>query len=136
MTCPHCGRNIDTSPRLSPREAQVLALMKAGILGTAEIASSLGLKPRTVKDYLHSIFRVTGMTSRMEFAVALAAPRHPLPAMGPRLRQVAEMIITGKPYQQIAVDLNLSPNVVKVYAKKILDLTGADDRVDLAARFK
>jgi DNA-binding NarL/FixJ family response regulator len=55
--------------RATPRQAQVLALVAAG-LSDKEIAGRLGMSPRTVRTHLERVLREHGMTSRTEAATA------------------------------------------------------------------
>jgi DNA-binding CsgD family transcriptional regulator len=55
--------------RATPRQAQVLALVAAG-LSDKEIASRLALSPRTVRTHLERILREYGLSSRTEAATA------------------------------------------------------------------
>jgi two-component system, NarL family, response regulator DevR len=58
---------------LSPQEERVIALLAEG-LTNREIASTLNLKPTTVKNYLHNIFEKLGIQRRSQ-AAALVARR-------------------------------------------------------------
>jgi two-component system, NarL family, nitrate/nitrite response regulator NarL len=51
-------------PSLTPREAQVLALLAQGMSNKA-IASELGISPETVKDYLENVFRKLEVRDRV-----------------------------------------------------------------------
>lgn len=53
---------------VTPREAEVLGLVAAG-RANKEIASSLGLSPRTVEKHVESLLRKLGARSRTELAV-------------------------------------------------------------------
>ena len=55
--------------RATPRQAQVLALVAAG-LSDKEIAGRLGMSPRTVRTHLERVLREHGMASRTEAATA------------------------------------------------------------------
>ncbi|MEJ2666266.1 MAG: response regulator transcription factor [Deinococcales bacterium] len=54
-------------PRLTPREAQTLALMAAGLSNKA-IAKELQISPETVKDYLQGAFRKLEVRDRVSAA--------------------------------------------------------------------
>lgn len=54
--------------QLSPRELDVLRLISAG-LGNAEIASTLGISPRTVKNHVSNLLAKLGLPSRVQAAV-------------------------------------------------------------------
>ena len=55
------GRSVG----LSPREAEVLALIAQG-LSNQEIADRVFISPNTVKSYIRSVYRKIGATSRVE----------------------------------------------------------------------
>ena len=56
------------SGKLSPREAEVMALVAKG-LRNREIALELGITEGTVKVFLHSIFEKLGVSNRTELAL-------------------------------------------------------------------
>ncbi|MFG2889146.1 LuxR C-terminal-related transcriptional regulator [Streptomyces sp. NPDC048248] len=62
---PHPSDRPDTSPRLSPREREVLRLMTAG-LTNVRIAETLHLSPTTVKTHVSTILRKLGVTNRVQ----------------------------------------------------------------------
>jgi DNA-binding NarL/FixJ family response regulator len=62
-----------TSVQLTPREAEVLALVRAG-LANKQIARRLGISERTVKAHLTSVFQRIGVVDRTQ--AALWAERH------------------------------------------------------------
>jgi PAS domain S-box-containing protein len=57
-------------PHLTPRQAQVLQLLRQG-QSTKQIALELHLSPETVRNHTRHVFRVLGVNSRLE-AVAVA----------------------------------------------------------------
>ncbi len=63
------------APDLTPREAEVLALVRQG-LANKQIARRLGISERTVKAHLTSVFATIGVTDRTQ--AALWAERHGL----------------------------------------------------------
>jgi DNA-binding NarL/FixJ family response regulator len=63
----------DESPRLTPREREVLELVRLG-LANKRIASQLGIRETTVKTYLGSAFQRIGVNDRT--SAALWAERH------------------------------------------------------------
>jgi DNA-binding NarL/FixJ family response regulator len=89
-TCSRCGRSFGAAGRehtcricrtpqtkerpaastteLSFRERQILVLVQEA-KANKEIASELCLTPGTVKEYLHTIFRKTGVRNRTELAL-------------------------------------------------------------------
>ena len=60
--------NRDGRPTLTPRERQLIGLVRAG-LRNREIAGQLGVTEGTVKVYIHAIFEKLGVTSRTELAI-------------------------------------------------------------------
>jgi DNA-binding NarL/FixJ family response regulator len=57
-----------TNVELTPREAQVLSLLRQG-LANKQIARSLGISQATVKAHLTSVFQRIGVTDRVQAAV-------------------------------------------------------------------
>ncbi|MFC5176987.1 response regulator [Nocardioides taihuensis] len=55
-------------PDLSPRETEVLALVRAG-LANKQIARRLGISERTVKGHLTAVYSAIGVTDRTQAAV-------------------------------------------------------------------
>jgi DNA-binding NarL/FixJ family response regulator len=71
--CSACSRSADNRGRnyerpLTPRERQVIERLAAGA-ANKEIAALLHLTEGTIKEYLYSIFRKVGVTSRLELAL-------------------------------------------------------------------
>jgi DNA-binding CsgD family transcriptional regulator len=65
-------RHVDPkSLRLTNREAEVLALIGEGIVTDANLAAELHISPSTVQSHVKSLFRKTGLNTRMDL-VALA----------------------------------------------------------------
>ncbi len=62
---------VETGPRLSPRQSEVLALMAEGMTN-AEIGAQLGVTERTVKAYAQELYDKLGVRNRAG-AVAEAA---------------------------------------------------------------
>ena len=67
------ARSGDSSVDLSPREREVLGLVRSG-LANKQIARRLGITERTVKAHLTSVFGRIGVTDRTQ--AALWAERH------------------------------------------------------------
>jgi DNA-binding NarL/FixJ family response regulator len=53
---------------LTPRERQLIGVILEGA-GNREIAERLGLKVQTVKNQLATLYRKTGVSSRLELAM-------------------------------------------------------------------
>ena len=62
------GRQERPNVELTPREAEVLALLRQG-LANKQIARSLGISQATVKAHLTSVFQRIGVTDRVQAAV-------------------------------------------------------------------
>jgi DNA-binding CsgD family transcriptional regulator len=75
---PHDGDGLlpGTEPLLTPRQAQILALVASG-LTDGEIATRLGLSPRTVRTHLERVFQKHGLRNRA--AAAALWSRHHIP---------------------------------------------------------
>jgi PAS domain S-box-containing protein len=61
---------LESQPRLTPRQREVLILIAAG-LSTAEIATQLTISPETVRNHLRSLFSELHVHTRLE-AIAVA----------------------------------------------------------------
>lgn len=59
-------------------------------------------------------------------------PRHPLAALSPRERQIAEHVSRGLRNREIADSLNMSEGTVKVYLHTIYQKLGIENRTELA----
>ena len=57
-----------TSPRVSPRERQIVAFIATGC-SNREIAARMGLRTQTVKNHLCRIYRKLGLPNRVQLAV-------------------------------------------------------------------
>ncbi|MFZ5926713.1 MAG: response regulator transcription factor [Acidobacteriota bacterium] len=74
MAAPAAGEARGTLPQLTPRESQVLELVRQG-MRNREIATALGIRPGTVKIHLRHIFEKTGIHGRFSLALNLMAAR-------------------------------------------------------------
>lgn len=63
--------------RLSPRQQQVLGLLRRG-LAEKEIAAELGVSPHTVHDYVKALYRAHRVSNRAGLLAQLASPPRPL----------------------------------------------------------
>lgn len=63
-----------TSPKLSPREAEVLEMATHGLTNT-QIARDLGVSVHAVKFHLASVYRKLGVSNRTEAAVLFTERR-------------------------------------------------------------
>ncbi|MEZ5094909.1 MAG: response regulator transcription factor [Nocardioides sp.] len=61
------ARTTNPSPDLTPREVEVLSLVRQG-LANKQIARRLGISERTVKAHLTSVFAAIGVTDRTQAA--------------------------------------------------------------------
>jgi DNA-binding CsgD family transcriptional regulator len=73
---------------LSPREAEVLALVATG-RGNREVAAVLGSRPRTVGKHLERIYAKLGVGSRTAAVACLLDPAGPAPATPPEASTLA-----------------------------------------------
>lgn len=62
---PVLGNGAGPTPRLAPRETQVLELLASGFSNT-EIAPKLGISENTVKFHLSSVYQKLGVSTRAE----------------------------------------------------------------------
>ena len=69
-------------------------------------------------------------TGRLETATA-----GPFDALSPRLRQVAEMLLTSAPQKQIARSLFLSESTLRDYVKQVYRQLGVESRAEIMSRF-
>lgn len=65
------------APRLSPRQREVLGLLRRG-LAEKQIAAELDVSPHTVHDYVKALYRAHAVQSRAELLAKLAEPAAPL----------------------------------------------------------
>lgn len=63
--------------RLSPRQRQVLSLLRRG-LSEKEVAAELDVSSHTVHDYVKALYRAHGVRSRGELLAAVTQPATPL----------------------------------------------------------
>ena len=56
--------------------------------------------------------------------------------LSPRQLQAAQLVSEGKTNYEIASDMGITPNTVKLYISQILNLTGASNRTQLALALK
>jgi DNA-binding NarL/FixJ family response regulator len=62
------GKTMKAAPKLTPRQRQVLTLVAKGSSNT-EVAQALGVSVTTVKQHLHAVFRMFGVTNRTAAAL-------------------------------------------------------------------
>lgn len=85
VAAPAGAETRTAGPQLTPRESQVLELLRQG-LRNREIAAALGIRPGTVKIHLRHIYEKTGIHGRYSLALNLMAAR---PAAQSRHAEVA-----------------------------------------------
>jgi len=139
-----CGSEAAMPASLSPREAQVFALLAAGA-SNKHIARTLQLSVHTVKRHVARTMVKLKVASRGE-AASLARRAGPVagaggptaasPVLGQltaRERDVLLRVAVGASNGQIATELALSPNTVKRHTANILEKLGVHSRVHAAA---
>jgi LuxR family transcriptional regulator, regulator of acetate metabolism len=60
---------LTTAPHLTPRQLQVLRLLSEG-RSTDEIATELGLRPTTVRNYIANLLAALGVHTRLQAVIA------------------------------------------------------------------
>jgi DNA-binding CsgD family transcriptional regulator len=65
------------APRLSPRQRQVLGLLRRG-LGEKQVAAELDVSPHTVHDYVKALYKAHGVASRAELLAKVTEPARPV----------------------------------------------------------
>lgn len=73
---------VGIPPDVSPREAEVLALVSQG-LTNPEIAARLHVSRETVKSHVSSLLRKTGARDRVQLALMVHRPRDPAASTAP-----------------------------------------------------
>jgi DNA-binding NarL/FixJ family response regulator len=122
---------------VTAHEEQVANLVAAGF-GTREIASRLGISPRTVKERKRRAARGLGFKGKrldvfLVRSVCGSVPsRSRLEIFTPRLRRTAELAAQGLTDREIAKSIGLSPDSVGNYLREIYDVAGVWNRRELA----
>lgn len=130
---------LETSA-MTPRDREVVALLSQGC-GTTEIAESLGITTRTVKQHLRNIYLRMGIrqgAKRIHLLnlISVSSQKSPLPELSPRERQVAEATLEGMTNPEIAARLGTSEQMIKNYLRSVYDKCGVWSRIELAARYR
>jgi DNA-binding NarL/FixJ family response regulator len=122
---------------ITPRDREVLDLLEEG-LGNQEIAERLSIAPRTVKAHIGKLCLRAGITEGRKRVVLLNLLNMPqldqnrLIELTPQLRRVVEkVVVDGKTNSQIAADLGVKEDTIKVYLSAIFDKIGASTRLEL-----
>jgi len=74
--------------RLTPREQEILALLRGGLSNT-EISEQLFLSPRTVSTHVERVLRKLGVANRVSAAVQATELELVEPGVGPPQRRIA-----------------------------------------------
>ena len=124
--------------RLSQREVQVLQLLASGARNK-HIARELGLSVHTVKRHVARTMTKLHVRSRGEAACAWRHAMHPAPQpqetqeLTARELDVLARVASGARNDEIAAELQLSPNTVKRHTANIREKLGVHSRVHAAA---
>jgi DNA-binding NarL/FixJ family response regulator len=97
--------------------------------------SAAGVTPRVVRIYIDALQELRGLRAAKTARPEPAAPtRAALPALTPRQRAVADLIVKGATTTEIANALDLAPGTVKIHLAAIYRLLGVGSRADAVAR--
>lgn len=120
--------------KLTPRDAEILALVRQGIAQT-EIAELLGIAKNTVKTHLRIMLAREGVQSQIELVVRAGG----LKFSGDRRLTKAESLVVRHVFQgmgsrEIAEAVGLSVETVKNRLRMIYDKVGVWSRLELVVR--
>jgi DNA-binding NarL/FixJ family response regulator len=122
---------------VTAHEAQITNLV-AGGLCTLEIASELGISPRTVKDRKRRAARRLGYKGKrldvflVRSVFGSIPSRSRLERFGHRLRRTAELAVQAMTNREIADSIGRSPDSVRNQLREIYDIAGVWNRRELA----
>ena len=122
---------------MTPSELDVATRIAAG-LRDGEIATELGISPRTVKERKRRAARNLGYRGKRldVFLVRVMCGRAPsesrLQLFGPRRRRTAELALAGLTNQEIATARGMSVETIRNDMREIFDQAGVWNRRELA----
>lgn len=129
---------LSSHQRLSPREAEVLALVAQG-KENKEIALALGMSTHTVKSFLVRISAKAGTGDRTALTVwgilsgqIAVKPKDMDTSLAPRQAEIAKLVAYGMSNEAIARQLGLSAATVKAHLAKAFRKLGISSREELA----
>jgi DNA-binding NarL/FixJ family response regulator len=130
--------NLDAI-KITPRDEQVLRLLAQGC-SNKEIARSLHISPRTVKQHLRTLFLHAGITAgrkRVKRATAMFVKEqmesgcHAISELQKKF-QVTTLVWEGLTNREIAKIIGTTEQVVKNYLRTALDQLGVWSCLELA----
>ena len=119
------------------REREVAELLLAGG-SNAQIATMLGVSPRTVQSHVSGVLKALDLPSRAAVPRALRADREPDSGtlrLTPRQCQVADLICRGYTNDGAARTLDVSTKTIEKHLGDIYRRLGIDSRAALAAQW-
>jgi DNA-binding CsgD family transcriptional regulator len=117
---------------LSPRQAQVYALLVAGMTA-AQISAELGIKVSTVKTHIEKLYRKSGVRSRQELAQANVDEADLNIKLTRKQVQVLNSLLVGKTNPQIAQEMGISPIALQIHRRNLYKKMGVATRPQLLA---
>jgi DNA-binding NarL/FixJ family response regulator len=124
--------NLDAI-KITPRDEQVLRLLAQGC-SNKEIAGTLNISPRTVKQHLRTLFLRAGITEgrkRVKLATAMYA-KEQIDQLTRKEIQVSTLVWEGLTNREIAKIIGTTEQVVKNYLRTAFDKLGVWSRLELA----
>lgn len=102
------GEMHSATPKISPRQAQILELIASG-RSDKEVAAVLGLSYRTVRTHLERLYARLGVHSRAEAVARWVAWRGSSYIASERQRRAGQASVRGSTTQFIVVDGKAEP---------------------------
>lgn len=117
---------------LSPRQAQVKALLEAG-LTNAQISAELGITVGTVRTHVEKLYRKSGFTSRRDLIHLELDEANLAVKLTRKQLQVLKGILAGETFQQIAMEMGLALGTVHIHRNMLYKRMGVGTRPQLLA---
>jgi len=121
------------------RHRQVLVLLLSAPYTNKEIAEKLSISPRTVKNYVSSIYKKFNCKSRVQFLLFLSKCRKKLPidtkSLSKSEYKIAVATLDGLDSVGVAKRLKYSEHYVRSKRCTVYDKLGCDDLYDFLWRF-